>query len=69
MKSELILTHLGSEEKQKSVPDFFQAITIKPYLKEFPSRNEVLSNVLSLPAYLLYWGIDNINFLTHIIKK
>ena len=33
MKSELILTHLGSEEKQKSVPDFFQAITIKPYLK------------------------------------
>ena len=44
-------------------------ITIKPYLKEFPSRNEVLSNVLSLPAYLLYWGIDNINFLTHIIKK
>lgn len=44
-------------------------ITIKPYLKEFPSRNEVLSNVLSLPAYLLYWGIDNIHFLTHIIKK
>lgn len=44
-------------------------ITIKPYLKELPSRNEVLSNVLSLPAYLLYWGIDNIHFLTHIIKK
>lgn len=43
-------------------------ITIKPYLKEFPNGDELLSNVLSILAYLLYWGIDHIHFLNSYNK-
>lgn len=37
---------------------------------ERSGSDEILSNMLSLPSYPLYWGIENINFFDfHEIKR